>query len=57
MPRTLVCGGCGRTFECEAATDCWCAAVLLRSQSLGKIGKESNDCLCKDCLSREEQAS
>ena len=50
VPRTLVCGRCGASFECEGSADCWCAGMQIDTERLAEIGKQSRDCLCKNCL-------
>lgn len=51
IPEKAVCESCGEEFSCGANVgECWCFAVELKAENLGKLRENSNNCLCQDCL-------
>jgi hypothetical protein len=50
VPRVLVCGGCGASFECAGSAECWCVGIQIQNQRLEGMKKQSKDCFCKNCL-------
>lgn len=45
-----VCPKCKKEFECKHNRDCFCMKYTLSKESLGKLKKDFDNCLCEDCL-------
>jgi hypothetical protein len=53
---TKTCEACGRDFSCGArAEKCWCFEVDLSAETTTKLRKIFLNCLCRECLERENK--
>ena len=53
---TKTCESCGRDFSCGAQSEkCWCFDVALREETLANLQKDFKNCLCQDCLEKENR--
>jgi hypothetical protein len=51
----LICESCGKDFPCGAKSGkCWCFEIDLEEETLSKLQKEFESCLCEDCLKSRE---
>ena len=45
------CSKCNTPFECgHEKSGCWCEQYTLSKETLKKLEKEFENCLCPDCL-------
>jgi hypothetical protein len=55
-PETKTCEACGTDFSCGANSEkCWCFEIDLSAENLARLQKDFKNCLCQDCLEKENQ--
>lgn len=44
------CPKCGNEFYCSTSSKCWCYEIDVPAETMEKIEKEYDGCLCPSCL-------
>lgn len=53
---TKTCEACGKEFSCGASSErCWCFEIDLSKETLAILQEDFKNCLCPDCLRKENQ--
>jgi hypothetical protein len=50
MGKQKTCPRCGKTFECNHGSVCWCSSYSIDKENIELLKREFEDCLCEDCL-------
>jgi hypothetical protein len=54
--RDLKCEACGNDFVCGVSLKgCWCADVKVSDETRTAMRAQFKECLCKDCLEKQER--
>ncbi len=53
-----ICESCGEMFTCGAnLKGCWCFEIDLTEENRNDLKSNFNDCLCRNCLEKVNQAA